>query len=181
MTGFRAWLRGVFSKKEEGRYGTELPDASTPSNGLKQFTEDHNTASLALYGQLSQNPGNLFFSPFSIRTALGMTFAGARSETARQMSIALHFTPLGENLHTAFAGLIQRFTMANDNNVQVTVANALWSQEGTPLLSEFRSLITRHYGGAINLIDFRDNPEVARVTINRWVEEKTKQKIQELI
>ena len=181
MTGFRAWLRSLFINKEERRYDAALPDTSTPLNGLRSFTQDHNAAALALYGQLRQNPDNLFFSPFSIRTALGMAFAGARGETARQISIALHFTPLGENLHVAFAELIQSFNMAGDSQVLVTAANALWSQEGAPLRAEFRDLITPHYGGAINLIDFRDNPEGARVTINTWVEEKTNQKIQKLI
>ena len=61
------------------------------------------------------------------------------------------------------------------------MANSLWGQDGAPLQPEFLDLIARHYGGAMNLVDFRRDAEAARVTINQWVEDKTKQKIRELI
>jgi serpin B len=42
-------------------------------------------------------------------------------------------------------------------------------------------LIARHYGGGMNLVDFRRAAEAARVTINRCVEDQTRHKIRELI
>jgi serine protease inhibitor len=61
------------------------------------------------------------------------------------------------------------------------LANSLWGQDGAPLLAEFLELVERHYGGGMNVVNFRRGAEAARWNINRWVEEKTKQKIRELI
>src|SRR3990172_4002123 len=105
MAGFRAWMRGLFSEREDRRSDASLPEPTRPE-GLRSFAEDHNDSALALYGQLLQRPGNLFFSPFSIRTTLGMTYAGARGETAVQMSGALRFASSDESLHVAFAEII---------------------------------------------------------------------------
>ena len=54
--------------------------------------EGDNAFAVALYGQLRNRSGNLFFSPESISTALAMAYAGARGDTASQMAKTLHFT-----------------------------------------------------------------------------------------
>src|SRR6187399_2849177 len=54
-----------------------------------------------LYNQLKDKPGNLFFSPFSISTALAMAYAGARGKTAGEMENALHFDQKQE-IHAEF-------------------------------------------------------------------------------
>src|SRR4051812_42799695 len=67
-----------------------------------------NTAfGLDLYSQLRHTPGNAFFSPFSVSTALAMTATGARGETARQMEKVLHFPFGADRLEPAFASLIR--------------------------------------------------------------------------
>jgi serpin B len=63
----------------------------------------------------------------------------------------------------------------------LALANSLWGQDGAPLQPAFIELITRHYSGVINLLDFRRDPEAARKTINQWVEEATRRRIQDLI
>ena len=52
-----------------------------------------------LYRTLSAADGNLFFSPYSISTALGMTYAGARGETESQMADTLHLGLIYETKH----------------------------------------------------------------------------------
>ena len=63
---------------------------------------------LDLYQELRTREGNLFFSPYSISTALAMTYAGARGDTELQMAQALHFLLDQEQLHPAFARLEAR-------------------------------------------------------------------------
>ena len=162
---------------------TELPSSATSGwpDTIRSFAEGQNDFAFGLYKELHQQPGNLFFSPFSIRTALGMTFVGARGETANQMCRALRLASSEESLDLAFAEIIQQLTPADGGKYEFTIGNSLWSQDGIPLLPEFSELIGRYYRGEVNLVDFRINTEVARTAINRWVEEKTRQKIKELI
>ena len=81
MAGLGAWLRGFFGGKEESDTRRLLPLTPTQRSGPESFAEDNNDFALAMYRQLRQRPGNLFFSPFRLRTVLGMTYAGARGET----------------------------------------------------------------------------------------------------
>ncbi len=61
---------------------------TSPSVGAPDLTAlvDGNSAfAFDLYKALSEEEGNLFFSPYSISQALAMTYAGARGETEQQM------------------------------------------------------------------------------------------------
>jgi serine protease inhibitor len=177
MADFGSRLRRIFGGG--GGAGASSQEAGARAIAPKAFAEGNDDFALALYGSLRQRPGNLFFSPFSVRTALGMTYAGARGETAREMREALRLRLPDEELHPAFALTIQRLKAAGE--VEVAVANSLWSQEGSPLEAAFLELVGRHYGGGANPVDFRRRAEEARATINRWVEGETQRKIRDLI
>jgi serpin B len=181
MAGFRSWVRGLLGREEERGGDTSLPKPPSWPDGLRSFAADHNDFALALYGQLLRRPGNLFFSPFSIRAALGMTYAGARGETASQMSGALRFAGSNEHVHAAFAEVIDRLNSAAGSRQEMRVASSLWGQDGAPLQPGFLDLIARHYGGDVNLADFRRDADAGRVAVNRWVEDRTRQKIREVI
>lgn len=145
------------------------------------FAADNNDFALALYGRLRPRPGNLFFSPFSLRTALAMTEAGARGETAAQMREALRISSADASTHAGFAEFAQRLFATGGREYELAVANSLWGQEGAPVQAEYLDLIARRYGGGLHLVDFLHAAEAARKAINQWVEEKTKRRIQELI
>jgi len=135
---------------------------------------------LDLYHRLCDMKGNLFFSPYSLSTALAMTHAGARGETQAQMSLALHF-PGGEVLHPAFASLEAKLEQAGKKgHVKLSIANTLWPRKGYKLLKEYLSLVKEMYGVRITPVDFEDE-SAARRQINTWVEEKTESKIKDLI
>lgn len=181
MADLGAWFRGLFGTKEGPVPGLASPHMATRPTGPESFAEDNNDFALAMYGQLRQRPGNLVFSPFSIRTALGMTHAGARGETAAQMRAALRISSSDEMLQAAFGEVIQRLNAAGGGDYEMTVANSLWCQEGEPLLPGFLDLIAGNYGGGVNAVDFSHAAEAARKNINHWVEDTTRRKIRELI
>jgi len=150
--------------------------------GKEKVAEGNNIFALDLYAKLKKEEGNLFFSPYSISTALAMTYAGARSDTALQMADVLHFNLPQDDLHPAFSGLIQELEASPEKSgYQLSIANALWGQQGYPFLKGFLSLIEQSYGGGFYEVDFEKQTEKARKTINNWVEEKTRNKIKELI
>ena len=140
----------------------------------------NNAFAIDLYKQLQSQPGNLFFSPESISTALAMTYAGARGETATEMANTLHFTLPPDKLHPAMGQLLQGLNAAHDG-YQLKVANALWAQEGYNFVDDFLKLTKDKYGAGLNQVDFKGDSEAARQTINSWVEEQTENKIKDLI
>lgn len=143
-----------------------------------------NTAfGLDLYAKLRQEPGNRFFSPLGISTALAMAYGGARGETEAQMAKALHFPREQEGLHAAFARLQDALRTDNprDADYQFLVANRLWGQSGFRFLESYLKLTEQSYRAPLAQLDFEREPEPARATINRWVEEQTREKIRDLL
>ena len=77
------------------------------TDDVSAVVEGNNQFALDLYAKLREGKAdNLFFSPYSISTALAMTYAGARGETEKQMAEVLHFTVPSRSLHSAFASLM---------------------------------------------------------------------------
>jgi serine protease inhibitor len=152
-----------------------LPDADQAV-----VVEGNNAFAVALYHQLSHQAGNLFFSPESISTALAMAYAGARGDTGSEMAKALHFTVPPGQLHPAMGALLRDLNAAH-SDYQLSVANALWAQQGYTFLDQFLNLLKTDYGAGLQQVDFKGAPEAARSVINQWVEQKTQDKIKDLL
>src|SRR6266568_630664 len=148
-----------------------------------QSLVERNTGfALDLYGQIKTGSGNLFFSPYSISTCLAMTYAGTRAETEKQMGQALHFEKNQRQLHSAFGELQRQVSEASrQQGIELSIANALWAQREPPLLPAFLQIAKGEYQANVNQADFKTGAEEARDEINRWVAQKTKDKIQNIL
>ncbi len=137
--------------------------------------------SLDLYQKLRKKEGNIFFSPYSISTALGMIYAGSRANTAIQMKEVLHFSLDNNKLHNAFRNLLKALKEGQrKGKVELNIANALWVQKGLTLEDDFLSLIKKDYDGELVTVDFVNSVKRAEEIINSWVEKKTRGKIKKL-
>ena len=170
----------------------EAPQAGTASRivpGMSRF-------SLDLYNALREGEGNIFCSPLNIATALEMTAGGARGETASQISRTLHLGQLGDQAHADLGTLLSSLqTTANPDatgkesggphddrqSPGLWTANAVWVDEQEKLVPDFVALLERSYRTKPHLVDFAHSAEAARATINRWVEEQTRDKIKDLL
>lgn len=149
---------------------------------LQVTLEGNTTFSLELYAQLKRKEGNLFFSPYSISTALAMTYAGARGNTARQMAQVLHFTLDHQQLGRAFTELeAQVNAIQEKSRIHLNVANALWVHNRYHFLQEFLDLVTHYYKAKLSYADFATAYEEARQETNAWVEQQTQGNIKNLI
>jgi len=166
---------------------TVKQDASAVSGGIFEFAFN-------LYGkmielpELKQSGGNLFFSPYSISTALAMTYCGARGDTASQMASVLRLpTVKSETIPleriAAGYGAVQNSLQANPDTsgYQLNVANALWCQKDYSLWDSYTNLVTGSFGAGFNKLDFVGQTEASRKTINTWIKEQTNEKIKDLI
>jgi len=155
---------------------------SISSAQAQSFVEGNTAFALDLYGQLKTRPGNLFFSPYSISTALAMTYAGARGETEKQMARVFHFDKDRHQVHTSFGELQHELNEASQQQgIELSIANSLWAQKGHPFLAEFVETAKREYQANINQADFKTGAEAARGEINDWVAQKTRDKIQNIL
>jgi serine protease inhibitor len=151
---------------------------------LPVVAKDNNQFALDLYAKLRGDDGNLFFSPYSISTALAMTRAGARGDTAAEMDKTLHFTLPDAQLQAAFGALVKEVNGdPNDpkRGYQLSTANALWGQKEFPFKTDFLRLVNNNYGAGLNEVDFKGATEQARGVINAWVEKETHDKIKDLL
>jgi len=167
----------------------------TSSEALCEISvvQNNNKFALELYGNLKAQQGNLFLSPYSISTALAMAYAGASGETEIQIAKTLNFYLYSDSndtteilykplFHKTFGDIIHGLNEAGEKgNYELAVANALWGQKGYVFLKEFLALVKTNYDGNLEQVDFARQTEAARNTINDWVENKTKDKIKELI
>jgi serpin B len=160
---------------------TTVAIAETNDN-LDVVVNSNNEFALDLYQELKGARGNLFFSPYSISTALAMTYAGARGQTEIEMADVLRFTLDQQPLHSAFSQLQSELNaIRNKGSIELSVANSLWAQEGYSFLDSFFDLNRTTYGAGLHFVDYKRDTETARITINAWVEDKTHQKIKEII
>lgn len=161
--------------------GAQAYSAGQPGD-LETVAAGNTEFALDSYSLISGEEGNIFFSPYSISSALAMTYAGARGKTAEEMAEVLNFRLGAARTHRAFSDLQALFSSDGPaEQTELHIANSLWPQEGFQLLPEYRSLITYYYGAAVEPVDYAGAAEEARVTINTWVEEKTAGNIQDLI
>jgi serpin B len=153
--------------------------SSAPRADLDELTTGNNDFAFDLYGTISGGEENLVVSPYSISEALAMTYAGARGETARQMAHTLGFTLPQERLHPAFNAL--DLGLADQSEIELSIANALWGQRGWTFLPVFVDTLARNYGAGMLLLDIKSDSEGAVKIINRWANDRTNGRIPQVL
>ncbi len=160
--------------------GTET--AAQPESGATgQVVGAINQFAFDLYSHLKKKEqGNLFYSPFSLSVAMAMTYEGAREQTAGEIRQVFHYPDDIDTLRQGFSGIMARVNK-KDKKYELRTANALWAQRNYPFLPEYFQTVEKYYGGRLNSVDFVGDTENSRLTINRWVEEQTNDRIKNLI
>jgi serpin B len=159
-----------------------------PASDLEELVAANSAFAFDLYQQVRDEGGNLFYSPYSISTALAMTYAGARNETEQQMADTLHFTLPQDRLHPAFNKLDLALASRGEDTpgedgegFKLNIVNRIWGQTGYSFLPEFLDVLAVNYAAGLSLLDFVTKPEESRLLINDWVSDQTEDKIKNLI
>jgi serpin B len=143
------------------------------------LADGNNAFAFDLYTQLKADPCNLFFSPYSVSIAMAMMYAGAEGNTAKEIQQTMHYSLDREALLQAIAKNATDFETQQD--IRLLSANSVWPQKGHPFLPEYLNLMERSGQDSIKPLDYINAPEESRKIINQWVEEKTQNKITDLI
>lgn len=125
--------------------------------------------------------GNGVVSPFSIWTALGMAHAGAAQDTASEIANAL-YAPNDNTFFSKHTSKLQKvFSQNKDSRVQLHNANRMWVQQDLGLEPLFVSTLQKQFHSSMGLVNFRNDAEATRQSINQWVAQQTEQRIQDLL
>ncbi|XP_006276992.1 serpin B6-like isoform X1 [Alligator mississippiensis] len=136
---------------------------------------------LSLFTKLSENAStkNVFFSPFSISSALSMVFLGTKGNTAAQMKQVLCLSK-AEDIHKSYQPLVSEINKPG-TKYTLRTANQLYAEKTHEFLASFTESCQKFYHAALEQVDFSNAPEDSRKHINAWVEKKTEGKIQDLL
>ncbi len=150
------------------------------AQSIEKVVDSNNVFAFKMFKQLN-GEHNLIFSPFSISSALAMTYAGARGETEKQMSRVLCFGFKENVLHRDFDAILSDIESDNADSVKLDIANSLWVQKNYKFLDSYFDMVKTKYHSELNYVDFRAKTEEARKEINNWTEQKTNYKIKDLL
>lgn len=149
--------------------------------GITEVVNANNQFALDLYMRYKDKKDqNIFFSPYSISTALAMVYEGARGQTAEEMQKVFYFPKNDSERRANFAAIYNEINKAN-KSYKLSTANALWAQKDYPFLGSYFNIVKQYYGGKATNLDFIGEAEKSRKIINKWVEQQTNNKIKDLI
>ncbi|WP_352339222.1 serpin family protein [Psychrobacter sp. 16-MNA-CIBAN-0192] len=162
---------------------TAADDSASTSEGVKQVVNANNQFAIDLYQQISKQPAqaenNVFFSPYSLSTAMAMLYAAVEGETKEQIQKTFYY-PTPAILNPNSAALYNQFNKPNPN-YDLSTVNDLWMRQGLSPNQNYLDTVKRYYGGQVTNLDFASRPEPSRQAINKTISNHTKQMIPELL
>lgn len=146
--------------------------AAKAPTGSNKFAYDLYTNCVAEKG------GNVIISPISVETALSMVYMGAKGATAAQMALGMHYENADPQAVAAKVGGVAKSYQAE--NSPVSIANKVYVMENYAIKREFHEIATKSFDSDTQSLNFAESDQSAK-TINAWVEQKTKDKIKDLV
>lgn len=153
----------------------------TPLGNITSFNDAINQFCFDFFKKLAEdenNSPNIFYSPYSVFTALAMTYEGARNNTAVEMENVLHIEQDNDSFHEYMQSLYNHLN--HNDKYNISTANALWPDVGFELLPDYKKIIEDYYGGYSSPVEYA-NPGEAAGIINEWVENQTNNLIKNLV
>jgi serpin B len=178
-------------------FAASLASVARAATNFDLAAKATNELAVELHRQLATGDENLCVSPYSIQSALAMTYIGADGETRTEMARVLHFPTNDGVVPASFfalqrslqemsaktAELVQQSKKFGGPSEPITlhIANRLFAQKGYQFRDAFLSLIKQYFGGAFELVDFIADPAAATQRINKSVLDQTHDRIRDLI
>lgn len=149
----------------------------------RKFASANNEFAFGLLKTIpSHGSENVFFSPYSLSAALGMTFLGAREATELGMLIALGYADYGlvqADVEELFAMQTRRL-QGEAALVGLDLANGLAIQEGFQVLNTYHAAVNRSFNAHLFQLDFAQNGQQSVDTINAYMKQATHDKVEKL-
>ncbi|XP_037790777.1 leukocyte elastase inhibitor-like [Penaeus monodon] len=149
------------------RNDNQVPPSQPDLNHILPF-------SIGLFKEVVSSSGNFFFSPYSIWTALVLTYFGAETRTKTQMEQVLQLTNKEETF--ALYRALNDGSHENNENYTLNTANRIFIKEGFSIRPCIQQVLPRE----LQRLNF-SMPAVAAEFINSFVKNATEGKIQQAV
>ncbi|MCD6226904.1 serpin family protein [Candidatus Micrarchaeota archaeon] len=159
---------------------SRLDDTGATLEDVNAVVDANNRFAIDLYKRYSMNNENVFFSPYSISSAMAMVYEGANGQTADEIKTVFYYPDNSTSMRLGYAKIYNTLNKPS-NNYELSTANALWIQKNYHIEQNYLNVINKYYGGKVTNLDFKSDTEGSRKTINSWVEEQTNDKIKNLL
>lgn len=150
---------------------------SEENSQLQSVLQGNGLFTKNLYNILAKSDGNIFFSPISIHAILTLTSQGSDGKTKEAFLKTLG-VPSNEVSAEGYKSVMDKLNNVED--VALYMANKVYVKESYNLKQTFKNAITKYFYSEIQSLNFSESSKSAQ-TINSWVENKTNQKIKNLI
>jgi serpin B len=127
----------------------------------------------------SEEAPNVMISPASVSIALGMAYNGAETTTREAFEQVLNYEGLTRQEVNEITKELINVLVTNVKGNLLEIANAVWIDEGFPVKQEFIDLNSDCFDAEVREIDLQTAQ--AQETINSWVNEKTRGKIEKIV
>ncbi len=154
---------------------------SAKAQETKTIHQNNTDFAFELYKNLDDKTKNIFLSPYSISTAMAMTYSGSGSQTSKELAAGMHFDTDIKKSDEAFKILIEAINSRNNEDIKMSVANRLFGDQRFKFNQTYIDGVKNNFGAPLEKVDFVKDLEGSRKKINSWVESKTENKIKELI
>lgn len=173
---------------EDARSNLERLTTPAPAGDVEATVRGLNELTFSLNKRITKPAENFIVSPVSINTALGMASAGAAGTTLDAFRSTLRISLPQNQFHGAMNTLDRELTSrgqgaqgTNGRPFKLSIVNQTFAQKGFKLEQSYLDLLAQQYGTGLKLLDFRSQPETARLTINDFVSANTATLIPELL
>lgn len=155
--------------------------AQAPSYTEPELRAGMNTFSDDMYRELSQtNEKNIFYSPFSISSAVSLLYTGSAGETAREIGDVMNYGPLTAQFSKTMGKLVTFHTSPSDE-FECRSSQSLWIQKGFKLDPAYEQAMAVDFKSALVNVDFIREPASAKDRIDGWVAKVTRNRIKKII
>ncbi len=145
------------------------------------ISDYNNQFAFDFFKKVSENgTGNVFFSPISISTAMGMTYVGANGETQNQISKVFHFSANNSKFHR-LQGSIPKLLSSRADSIKLSMVNTIWVEKTFTIKKAFDKTLKDEYRASLERADFINKYEESRILINNNISKATSDRIKDLL
>lgn len=147
-----------------------------------EVTDQNNNFSVDIFRKMVANDSvekNVFISPLSMYYALAMAGIGADGETRQEFNSVLGWSFASDSLLMEAMKQIYNDIKPTENKITLEIANSLWQNQEFEVYQTYKDNVATYFDAEVRALDFT-NPDAVN-TINAWIENKTHDKIKDML